>query len=137
MKMTGKQCRSGGNCWCKKDLGSRFKHYQPLLEEIIAASPARRASLLKKAPSCVIRLLSECGLNVLKGNVKLTDGQYKSLKPHRRLLLQVSEPSLSLKERREVLAKKKGGFLPVILPILLSALSGFAGQAVAKAVGIS
>jgi hypothetical protein len=85
----------------------------------------------------LITLLAECGLNVLKGNMNLTDDQYASLKPHRRMLLKVSGIKTTLKDRRQALANKKGGFLPVILPIILSALSGFAGQAVSKAVGLS
>ncbi len=126
-----------GECWCKRKLDERFRHYLPQLEQINAAKGSARALLLKKASPCLITLLAECGLNVLKGNVNLTENQYASLKPHRRMLLKVSEAKASLKERRNAFAKKKGGFLPVVLPIILSALSGFAGQAVSKAVGLS
>jgi hypothetical protein len=127
----------GGECWCKRNVQDRFNHYRTELEELSKASPIQRMAILKKAPPCLIRLLSECGLNVLKGHVKLSPSQYAHLRPHRRVLLDISRPAVSLRTRREALGRKRGGFLPVILPILLSALSGFAGQAVAKAVGIS
>ncbi len=131
-------CRgTQGECWCKRKLDERFQYYLPKLEEINAVKGSERALLLKKAPPCLITLLAECGLNVLKGNMNLTDDQYASLKPHRRMLLKVSGIKTTLKDRRQALANKKGGFLPVILPIILSALSGFAGQAVSKAVGLS
>lgn len=130
----GQKCR--GTCWCQKDLKTRFEHYRPMLQKLSTAPVKEREAILKRAPSCLIKLLSECGLNVLKGNVKLTDHQYARLKPHRRLLLHVSRPTASVKERRDALVQKKGGFLPIILPMLLSALSGFAGKSIAKAVGL-
>ena len=125
-------------CWCKKDLVERFQHYESNLQEMSMADNTRRISLLQEASPCLIQLLSECGLNVLKGNLKLTDDQYDRLKPHRRMLLKVSKSKSSVEARRSILTKKKrGGFLPIILPIILSALSGFAGQAVSKAIGLS
>jgi hypothetical protein len=136
--MPSNKCRgSKGECWCSRRLHERFEHYLKQLKEINAADGEQRVLLLRKAPPCLITLLSECGLNVLKGNLKLTDDQYDKLKPHRRMLLRVSRDNATLKERRSALAKKKGGFLPVVLPIILSALSGFAGQAVSKAIGLS
>lgn len=123
-------------CWCGYSTQERFQHFMPSLKALNESDPRRRVALLQTASPCLIRLLSECGLNVLKGNVKLSDSQYASLRPHRRMLMTVSKPSASLEERRHALTRKKGGFLPIVLPIILSALSGFAGQAVAKAVGI-
>jgi hypothetical protein len=129
----GKKCPgSKGVCCCNQTPEERCKHFLPTLKLLSDASPSKRVQLVRQA-----RLLSECGLNVLKGNVKLNKNQYATLKPHKRVLLSVSHPSASLKDRRAALTKKKGGFLPVVLPIILSALSGFAGQAVAKAVGIT
>ena len=115
----------------------RFQHYESELQAINSADKNQRAVLLQNASPCLIQLLAECGLNVLKGNLKLSDDQYERLKPHRRMLLNVSKSKATVDERRNTFLKKRGGFLPVILPILLSALSGFAGQAVSKAVGFS
>lgn len=114
------------DCWCGKDLGDRFRHYLPVLQTLVNAKPAQRAIILKKGDSCLVRLLCEFALNVLKGNVKLPEGHYKKLKPHKRLLLQVTKPSASLAQRRLALVTKKGGFLPVLLPPLLTALATFA-----------
>jgi hypothetical protein len=134
----GKKCPGRkGVCCCKRTPEDRCNHFLPTLKLLSDADPSKRVQLIRQAPPCLIRLLSECGLNVLKGNVKLSRHQYATLKPHKRVLLSVSHPSASLKERRAALTKKQGGFLPVVLPIILSALSGFAGQAVAKAVGIT
>lgn len=107
-------------------------HFKPVLEKYGEGNLKTKKTILKKAPSCMVRLLSECGHNVLKGNVKLPEAQYKKLKPHKRLLLLMSNPSKTLKEKKLALLKKKGGFIQVVLPYLLTALSGFAGQTLAK-----
>lgn len=131
-KMVAKACKSVKNCWCLKSIQERLLHYHPELKLLNEASPKRRTEILRNATPCLVRLLCESGLNVLKGNINLKDDQYEKLKPHKRLLLFVSKPAISLKQRREALTKKKGGFLPVILPTLLSAIAGFAGQTLAR-----
>jgi hypothetical protein len=127
-----KKCRYAETCICQKSVVDRFQYFYPLLKEMNGASNYKKKEIMKKAPPCFVRLISECGLNILKGNIKLPDDQYKKLKPHKRLLLSLSKPMLSMKKRRDLLLQKRGGFLPAILPFLLSGISGFAGQAIAK-----
>lgn len=119
----GRKCHK--DCLCSRDLSERFKHYLPVLQVLVNAKPAQRTQILRKGDSCLIRLLCELALNVLKGNVKLPEGHYKKLKPHKRLLLQITNPAASLAKRRLALVTKKGGLLPVILPPLLTALGTF------------
>lgn len=130
-KPTGR-CNKLNKCWCTKSIEERLQHFLPELKLLSEASPLQRANILRNASTCLTRLLCETGLNILKGHVKLSDDQYKKIRPHKRLLLMVSKPSIPLKHRREALAKKKGGFLPIVLPAILSAISGFAGQTLSK-----
>lgn len=122
------------NCVCHRDPAERFRYYMPTLKAILKVPQTERGKIYKKATPCFMRFISECGLNILKGNIPLKDTQYKKLKPHKRMLLMLSKKNLSLKAKKEALAKNKGGALPALIPILLSALSGFAGQALAKIV---
>lgn len=131
-----KKCKWSKNCDCSKSAKERFSKFQPLLKKMISGKPKTRMRLLKKAPTCLIRFLSECGLNILKGNLDLKEDQYERLRPHKRLLLKVSEPSLSLNERRKILLRKKGGFLPVLIPIAATILGGVVGDAISKAIGL-
>lgn len=117
-------CR--GDCLCHRSLQDRVRHYLPELQALAKSRPKERVKILKQGNSCFVKLLCEMVLNVLKGTVKLPDSHYKKLKPHKRLLLQVTKPLASVKQRREALLKKKGGILPVILPPLLTALATFA-----------
>jgi hypothetical protein len=127
-----KKCPSTKDCICEQSIMDRFQYFYHMLMEMSLGDSKKKIELLKNAPPCFIRLISECGLNILKGNLKLPTDQYKKLKPHKRMLLSLSKPILSIKKRKDLLLKKKGGFLPVILPFLLSAISGFTGQALAK-----
>lgn len=133
----GRKCNKIKNCWCTKPITERLAHFTPQLKLLNESDLKTRKELLRKAQPCLVRLLCESGLNVLKGNIKLSDCQYKKLKPHKRLLLFVSKSNVPLHLRKKEFQKKKGGFLPVVLPILLSAVSGFVGQTVARAAGLS
>lgn len=129
--MSRKTCKKE-TCICEKKIGERIKHFLPELERLVKAPRKERAQILKKADTCLARLLCESGMNVLKGNVTLKNDQYQRLKPHKRLLLLVSEPTIPLDKRRKALEEKKGGFLPIILPALISAISGLAGQSLSN-----
>ena len=132
-----KKCKRAKQCWCKAPLKDRVTHFTPLLNKLRHAKLKERIKLLKNASTCFVRFLAECGLNILKENLQLDAPQYTRLKPHKQTLLSLSKPMLSLSERRDVLMKKKkGGFLPVFVPIVASALASFLGEAVAKAVGV-
>lgn len=122
------------NCVCNKSPGERIDYYIPALKAILKIPPNERAKIYKKATPCFMKFISECGLNILKGNIPLKEKQYEKLKPHKRMLLLLSKKNLSLKNKKAELVKKKGSGLFALIPILLSALSGFAGQALAKSV---
>lgn len=130
--MTMAPCKGPNKCVCKESVIERFKHFLPILQRIPGANNTELQEIIKCASPCFIRLISELGLNILKGSVKLPRHQYKKLRPHKRLLVHLSKPGFSASQHRSKLLKKKGGFLPAVLPFLLTALSGFAGQALAK-----
>jgi hypothetical protein len=126
-------CKGVKGCACKgKSIKEHFDHFEPILRAYERAGRREREQLLKNVPFCFVQLMAETGLNILKGNLKLPKSQYAHLRPHKRLLLSLSKHGISLKKKKELLVKKKGGFLPVLAPILLSALSGLAGQALGK-----
>lgn len=126
-------CKGVKSCSCKgKSIKERFERFKPILQAYEKAGPREKEQMLRSAPYCFVQLMAETGLNILKGNLRLPTNQYVHLRPHKRLLLALSKRGVSLKQKKELLVKKKGGFLPVLAPILLSALSGLAGQALAK-----
>lgn len=126
--MMKNKCKGVKNCVCCKNIGDRLRHFSPVVRAYEEGDTATRQKLLKKACPCFVRLICETCLNVLKGNVKLNAEQYEKLKPHKQRLLQLSRPSISSKKRKEVLVKKGGGGLPLLLSgvgILMNVLNSF------------
>ena len=66
--------------------------------------------------------ISECILNVLVGNVKLGKSQKSKLTKHKNIMRLIARKNLSSKRKKSIL-KQKGGFLPAILPLAISALT--------------
>lgn len=123
------------SCVCTKQILDRLKYFLPIFKKLKQAKAKDRKEILKSSSPCLVRLVSECGYNILKGNVQLPKAQYKKLKPYKRLMLYLSKPKVPIKDKKAALVRKQGGAFPaVVLPLLFSAISGFAGEALAKSV---
>lgn len=132
--MSRNKCKSGTACVCKGlSVKERFDYFEPQLREFQDGGIDQRKEVLNKAHPCMIQLICEMGLNILKENILLSEHQYERLKPYKRMLLRLCHPGKSLKQRKKILIKAIGGFLPKVLPAVLSAVSAYAGQALAKA----
>ena len=102
---------------------SSFKKHSPFLN-VLKNSPTKiRKSLLKSAPKKNIRFISECCLNVLKGNVKIKPSAKRRLTPYKSVIRNLVKPKVNIEKRRKLLVQK-GGFLPLLLGSLLSGLLG-------------
>ena len=86
------------------------------------AKPAYRKVLLEKASSEVIKLLSNCALNMIKGEMILTQQQKSALRPHKNKIRQLANKRVSLKKKKKIL--QSGGFLPPFLFPILAAIGG-------------
>lgn len=127
------RCKGVKDCSCHgRSVKERFEEFVPVLKEMVEADPKRRLKIMKKLPPCFVTLICETSLNILKGNLKLPDSHYDSLRPHKQMLVSMCRPRDTFKKKKEYLLKKKGGFLAALAPIILSALSGFAGQTLAR-----
>jgi hypothetical protein len=126
-------CRVG--CVCKgRTVKERFEFFKPQLQAMSDGDAKIREDILKSAHPCLIRLICEVILNILKGDIELKGHQYEELRPYKQMFLKICEDGVTLKRRRNILVRKVGGFLPKILPGLLSAISGFAGHSLANLV---
>ena len=93
-----------------------------VLHVLRKAAPKLRRSILKTADPKIIKLLSECSLNVLRGNVKVSSCTKKKLQKYKKALRTLAGPA-SIPTKRRVLVQN-GGFLPVLLGTILSGLLG-------------
>ena len=82
-----------------------------------------------------IDALAEGALNTLKGNVPLESTLKKKLKRHCAKIRQLAHKRISRKKKKELLVQH-GGFLPLLIPAILTAVGSLAARAIGNAVGI-
>lgn len=123
-----------GCTFCCKGIGYRLKKYVVQLQQMANGSPKVRRNMLQKADPCFIGLLRECVINVLR---KRVDGVGTSTRDRKKLsryapkLVRLAKPKTSLRKSRQLL-KQTGGFLPIILPAILSLITSVAGDAIGR-----
>lgn len=82
-----------------------------------------RKDLLKRVPSSCIKTICECALNVLEGNIPLSQQQKICLRKHKNTLRRLSNKKGPLFKKRKLIIQK-GGFLNVLLPAAISLITG-------------
>ena len=108
-------------------MSSRVKRQAPILKALSQAHPHVCRAILRGADKDLLQCLSECALNVLKGNVKLTPGQKASLTKYKQKLRKVANKKVSLKEKHRII--QTGGFTPALLaPLLKPIIIPLAGK---------
>ena len=104
-------------------MANRVKVNLPVLKKLRKCCAKDRKALLTQGGKPLQLCLRECAINILKGNVHLTQPQFKKLRSHKQKLRDLSKKNTSHKKRLDI--EQKGGFLPLLLaPILGSVLGG-------------
>jgi len=106
-----------------------LKPHKEYLLLIQKANKNQREALLKTATLQQLKAISECTLNVCTGNVKLTPRQFSTLKKHKNKIHKFLK-SKSTGHRR--LALQTGGFLPILLSVILPILTSLTETAIKK-----
>ena len=118
------------------NMSARVKRQASVLKALAKAHPHICRVILKGADKDLLKCLSECAYNILRGNVKLKPAEKARLTKYKQKLRKVSDKKTSLKEKQKLV--QTGGFLPALLaPLLTSVIAPLAGEAVkgiAKAV---
>ena len=99
---------------------SRLKRQVPLLLVLAKAHPSVCKTILRCADRDLLQCLSECALNILKGNVKLKPRDKARLPKYHQKLRKVADKRVSLKEKHKIV--QTGGFAPALLAPLLAPL---------------
>ena len=97
-----------------------------LLRLLHKSKPALVKIILKNASPDLVRALSECCLNVLKGNIKLNAGQKTRLRRYKNILRKLAAKKLAVKTRKQLL--QKGGFIGALLGPVLGVLGSLLGR---------
>lgn len=81
----------------------------------------KRDQLLANATKDQIHCLTEIAHNTLKGNINFKNGPIKKLKKFRKEIRKLAKKSVTIDKKRKILSQR-GGFLPVLLTPIISAL---------------
>lgn len=102
-----------------------------ILRALHISKPKERAKLLSGVDDDIIKLLSEMSLNFLRGNVSTSEAAVRRLRKHKQTLRLLANRRIPLYKKRTTLVRQqqqKGGFLPLLLPVVANALGGIFGK---------
>jgi hypothetical protein len=106
-------------------MSKRIKENSHALNVIRTATPKLRKAILSACNNDLINSISECCLNVLKGNVTLTPCLKSKLKEHKMALRQVADRHVKQANKKRLILQKAGFLLPLLtamLPTLVTSL---------------
>ena len=97
---------------------SSLKKYAGILRILAKAKLSVIRAIIKDSDTDLIYLLSECAVNILKGNVKLTKINKAKLRKHSGKLRKLASKKINLNKRREIIQKGSGFISSMVLPNL-------------------
>ena len=116
-------------CTHHVSMSARVKRQAPVLKALAKAHPHVCQVILKGADKDLLKCLSECSYNILRGNVKLKPAEKARLTKYKQKLRKVADKKTSLKHKQKLV--QTGGFLPALPALLLtSVIAPLAGEAV-------
>jgi len=101
----------------------RIKSSYYALQVLKTADPKLRKAILANCKSELVKTLSECSLNVLRGNVKLTPCQKRKLRKYRVHIRKLADKRVSLTSKKKAIVQRGGFLLPLlgaVLPTIVS-----------------
>jgi hypothetical protein len=111
-------------------MSARVQKMLPELKRISRMKEKDRKKFIAACGKDVIHCICECSKNLLKGNLPLKQRQLKSLSRHKHWLRELALKKTTLSKRKKIL--QKGGFLHLLIPTLVSSLSGLVGNLVSN-----
>ena len=116
-----RECRTGYPSGCKI-MSDRMKKQAVCLQMLIKTKNEKlRKAILEHADPELIRALSECAHNILRGNVKMTPREKTRLRKYQTKLRLIARKNVSVKQKRRNL-QQTGGFLPALLAPLAASV---------------
>ena len=99
-----------------------LKAHWSLLKKLKTCKAKERKAILKKGGKPLQLCLQECAINILKGNVHLTDAQHKRLRRYKEEVRLLGKKTTSQKKKLDI--EQRGGFLPALLAPVVGSLLG-------------
>jgi len=103
----------------------RIRSNYHALQVLKTADPKLRKAILANCKGELVKTLSECSLNLLRGNVKPTPCQKRILRKYRVHLRKLADKRVSLNSKNKSIVQRGGLLLPflgAVLPTIASLL---------------
>ena len=96
----------------------RVRSNHHTLQVFKPAEPKLRKAIISKCNKELVNFISECFLNVLNGNVKLTGRDTHKLQKHKAALRKVADRHFSLSGKKKLIVQRGGILLPLLSAVL-------------------
>jgi len=88
------------------------------LQVLKTAKPKLRKAIISNCNKELVNCTSECVLNVLNGNIKLTGCNTRKLQKHKAALCKVADRHVSLSGKKKLIVQHRGFLLPLLSAVL-------------------
>lgn len=112
-------------------MSRRMRQQGPLLEALSKLTKRQQKQFLKSASDDFIHALGEGSLNILKGNVRLNEKQFRQLKRYKKHLQSLANKRIPIYNRRRIV-EQKGGFIGLLASVLVPTIASLIGSAVSQ-----
>ena len=96
----------------------RVKTNYHTLQVLKTADPKLRKAIISKRNKDLFNFLSECALNVLNRNIKLTGCDTRKLQKYKVAIRKVSDRRVPLASKKNLIVERGGFLLPLLSAIL-------------------
>ena len=107
-------------------MSRRMRTHATILNTLAHCSAKQRKALLKTADKGLIDAICECCVNLIRGNIKLSTVQKRSLSKHKHKLRTLSNRQTPLKVRKRILNQRGGFILPLLMKLAVPAIGALA-----------
>ena len=121
MAVTTTRRRKMQNKMRKKSL---IKTYGTFLEGLTHLSNKCRKKMIQESPKEVIDCVGECCINLIKGNVRLTNAQKNQLRARKQHIRILSSKQVPLDTKKKIINQKGGALLGLLLKPLIAPIIG-------------
>ena len=96
----------------------------PFLEGLTHLSNKCRKKMIQESPKEVIDCVGECCINLIKGNVRLTNAQKNQLRARKQHIRLLSSKQVPLDTKKKIINQKGGALLGLLLKPLIAPIIG-------------
>ena len=112
---------------------SRLERQAPLLQVLAEGHPHVSKTILRGADNDLIKCLSECAANILKGRIALDREQKTKLIKYKQKIRKIADKKIALKNKHKIV--QTGGFATALLaPLLKPIIAPLAGKLITSAI---